>query len=120
MLNKPYNYEEAKAILKRAPDDDFSARYRKVFALRGLIVTVIMLAAAVIIGIVMKKPFATVTLLPAVGIVGLAGFAPLIHFNVSMRKYRKEEFYARTPAEQIMDMASRYVDEYNDFKRGRK
>ena len=37
------------------------------------------------------------------------------------KPYNYEEAKAilkRAPAEQIMDMASRYVDEYNDFKRG--
>ena len=117
MLERPENIEEAIKILKDSADDAFNAKYKKAFALRAVLVTVISFGAAAAAGIAARNPVWTLALLPAAAIISLVGIMPLITFIRRLKSYQNGSFFARNTEQHIIDTAAVYADQYNEFEK---
>lgn len=117
MLEKPKNYEEAIKIIVDSVTDDFTAKYKKAYIIRAVLIAAIGLSVAAIAGLVTQNLVWTTAMLPAVGVISFSGVIPIISLNRHLKRITNGDYFARNSEEHVMEIASTYVDQYNNFKR---
>ena len=118
MLEHPKTYEEARIILKDSANDDYMKHCQKRALLRGGLVTLLCVGAASLVGLKYGSNMIIDTI-PIGSMISLSSFIPYFINKDTQRLKRTEKYIKGKSEEQVISLASHYVDEYNDFKRRR-
>ena len=116
MLEYPKTYEEARIVLKDSAHDDYMQYCQKKTLLRGGLITGISMGVAALFGVVSKSSTAFLAALPLASMISFSGFVPYIVNRNTMRRKESEKLIKGKSEEEVMKIASMYVDEYNDFE----
>lgn len=117
MLEYPKNYEEAKLIIKNSITDDYANHHFKMVKLRAAFITAVGVAAGIAVGAITKNPTWTWGILPNACLIGLSGLVPLLGRNVTKKLMSNDSYFNGKTNEEIMELATKYVTEYNEFER---
>ena len=117
MMDYPETYEEAKKIIVDSTTNDMSEHNRKAYKLRALFISAVGVAVACGAAAVTQQPAVIPALIPAVGVVGLSGLLPLYGYNKASQQIQNGSYFSNKSEDQVMEIARRYVDTYNDFER---
>ena len=123
MLEKPKNYEEAKKIIVECESDkQFVGKYRNAISLKAAFVTAVGVMCSYAAGLISGEPELTQSLLPLAGTVGLMFWLPIVGEIKTNIEARNGTIFNKLTEKQVMDIAERFVDEYNELeaKRERK
>ena len=116
-MDYPETYEEAKKIIVDSTTNDMSEHNRKAYKLRALFISAVGVAVACGAAAVTQQPAVIPALIPAVGVVGLSCLLPLYGYNKASQQIQNGSYFSNKSEDQVMEIARRYVDTYNDFER---
>ena len=117
MLSKPKNYEEAKIILKNSVGDELRTHNKKVNLIRAGIINTLVVGALVALGVKFNDITVPLAGLPFLGAAGFASFIPIITTHKTDKTLADGSYFKDKSEQQVIDIASRYVDEYNEYER---
>ena len=120
LLEKPRNYEEAKVIIKNSANDDLEKHNRKKNLIRSGIIAGLSYGAAAAVGIITHNTSNFVAALPLASMVTLTSFFPMIYNRSIRKKIESGKIFEGRTEQDIVDAASSYVDQYNQFERTHK
>ena len=115
MINKPENYEEAVKIIKDSVDNDLDKKNVKTIKYRAIFATAGCVGLAGILGLVVHNPIATIALLPASGLVGLATLFPAFLHKKTYKDIESGKYFENKSEQEVIDIAQKYTDEKNEF-----
>ena len=116
MMNKVDNFEDAKIVLKNAPESEFFKYRVRATKLRALFAAVIAAGAAAIVGIVTNNPILGIALFPLNEGVLLPSLFPYIALRKA-KKLAQDENYLNTLDEQlVIDTANKHIEQANDYE----
>ncbi len=118
MLEKPRNYEEAKIVIKNSINDDLQKYNKSWNKKRSIVITSICAAVAVAIGAA-KGVSVGLASVPFLGVVSLSSLAPFIIRKNVDKEIQSGAYFKDKSEEDIIKIASAYVDQYNDFEKKR-
>ena len=117
MLTKPRNYEEAEKIIRDAMHDDIYNHLMAVRKTRMYIIGILGIIATIVCAIVSKEPKFIVAALPLVFIIDLP-FIVQVYVLIYCAEKVNTALY-KSSDEEVIKVASEYVDEYNTFEEKR-
>ncbi len=117
MLEYPRNVEEAKIIIKNSAHDDYKQHRMKVSTLRNGLITAAFAVATIGLGI--ANPSTLVASIPITGLAALTTALGVVAHKKGIQYVDSGEVFEGKSEEDIMNLATKYVDEYNEYKRSR-
>ena len=116
MLERPQTYEEAKRIIQEGVGNEVSQRRRKSERIRMMVFTVLWIVLAIVLGNLMSDYPAGFGMTAAVYFfVMFAEAVPHLHALYRRKRILDGSFFESRSEEEIMKMATDYVDAYNKY-----
>ena len=116
MLNKPENYTEAKKIIEDAVENDHERHKLMVSKLRAMLVMGLGIGAAVGAGVVTQDPMIGTLALPPAMMVAAPFTLPYFLRKRTIGRIHNGEYFQDKSEAEIMEIAQRYVDGYNELE----
>lgn len=116
MMNKVDNFEDAKIVIKNAPESEFFKHRVRMTKLRALFAGVVAAAGATIVGLVSNNPVLGMVVFPLNEMVLLPSIYPYLILKKA-KKLSKDDNYLNTFSEQeLIKMANDHIDDVNEYE----
>ena len=117
MMNKVDNVEDAKTVIKNAPDCEYFKYRVKVNILRALVFVVIAAVLAAIFGIVSNSLIKGIIIFICNEIIVFPAVLPYIILKKATKYARDDDYLNKKFDEQeLIDMANEHIDQVNEYE----
>lgn len=120
MNEKVDNFEDAKIVIKNAPESNYFKHRLKVTKLRGLFSTAISAVAATTAGLISGNPALGMIIFPLSQMVLMPAFFPYIALKNSQKLAKNDDYLNSLDEKKVIDIANGHIEQSNEYEEKEK